>query len=40
MQISTEQYLPDQLHKHIKTDPLENILEQLAKTTTFINHWQ
>ena len=31
MLILTEQYLCDQLHKHIKADLLENILEQLEK---------
>ena len=30
-QISAEQYLCEQLHKHTKTDPLENILTQLEK---------
>ena len=30
-QISIEQYLCDQLHKHTKTDPLESILTQLEK---------
>ena len=31
VQISAEQYLHDQLYKHIKTDLLENVLEQLNK---------
>ena len=30
-QISPEQYLWDQLHKHTKTDPLQSILAQLEK---------
>ena len=30
-QISVEQYLWDQLHKHAKTDPLKSILTQLEK---------
>ena len=29
--ISSKQYLWDQLHKHIRTDPLESILHQLDK---------
>ena len=37
-QISTEQYLWDQLHKHIKTDPLENILTQLEIQTAASNN--
>ena len=29
--ISAEKYIQEQLHKHIRTDPLENILNQLNK---------
>ena len=36
-QISAEQYLHEQLRKHIKTDPLENIHTQLKKQPTAIN---
>ena len=32
-QITAEQYLQDQLDKHIVTDPLEDILKQIEKQT-------
>ena len=38
-QISAEQYLHDQLHKHSKTDPLENILTQLEKQPATNNNY-
>ena len=36
-QITTDQYLWDQLDKHIVTDPLEDILKQVEKQTP-MNH--
>ena len=36
-QITAEQYLCDQLGKHIVTDPLEDILKQIEKQTP-MNH--
>ena len=35
--IRAEQYLQDQLDKHIVTDPLEDILKQIEKQTP-MNH--
>ena len=37
-QISAEQYLCDQLHKHTKTDSLESILTQLDKQPVTSNN--
>ena len=37
-QMTVEQYLWNQLDKHIVTDPLEDILKQLEKTNTYKPH--